>query len=103
MSLGNLLSTLKGSCFGYVGFKQTFCTQLDIWGWALAGELQCHLESVSTQVNLAHCAMAHLGLGQVTYHQDIDPSSGMFVLVSNNPFFLAKALELLIDQHIVYL
>jgi hypothetical protein len=71
-----------------LAMERSFCSHLHFMGWSLAASLREHLETTGAAVALVHKAVAHLGLGRVSYCGHDAPPEGALILVSGLPAFL---------------
>jgi hypothetical protein len=87
-----------------LSLERTFCWRLHILGWPSAGDVWRYLEQKgSHQVQLAHRAFAHLGLGRIVFHADSVPPPGSLLLASGSVPFLAEAATLFGDHPALYI
>jgi hypothetical protein len=83
--------------------ERSFCSRLYIFGVRSASALKVRLEAIRVPVVLAHRAIVHLGLDQVTYVKEVAPPRDMITLVSGSPSFLAQAAQKLQDHAALFL
>jgi hypothetical protein len=60
-------------------------------GRSLASALKTHLKATCQSMALVHKAVAHLGLGRISYLAWGDPPAGALILVLGLPLFLESA------------
>jgi hypothetical protein len=83
--------------------ERSFCSHLYILGWESASSLKEHLETTGSSVALVHRAIAHMGLGRVSYRANVDAPVAAVVLVLGEPAFLKQASEVLSGRPALFL
>jgi hypothetical protein len=84
-----------------LAMERSFCSHLHIMGWSSAASLKMHLEANCSAVALVHKAIAHLGLGRVSYSTQAAPPAGALILVSGSPAFLQAAAERYVGRQVL--
>ena len=70
--------------------ERSFCSNVVVLGFATAGLYHAHLEATLKHSGLVNRAMAHLGLGWVTYSVSLAPPVDSILLVSGSVPFLRE-------------